>query len=447
MIQPVRVSFVHNYHSPLEFNTVRYFFKTLIQPVRVSFVHNYRTVLLNLPDGTTLHFHLQGDRTGFVLHTVRYFCETSFSPYGFHLYTNISSIPQSFGIQYRTVLLQNLDSARTGFICTQLPYGTTLHFHVQGEGVSLPLARSHAFSLGHRCSHVLPQSHHFQTVSTMSTSCMSTFECPKVIPYGLDLSLVPCRFLLHRTGFLSVIPYGLSVRTCGSHLAIPYGATLSTVRDNFSFFDTGWSKVNRTVFPFSSTVRYFPTDVDVHTVRFMADNRTGLVFQIPYGISIATWKTYIAAYRTGLVFEPYGITFTEPYGTWISNTVRYFNCDVGNLHRYIPYGTLIRTVRYHFHSSTSNDTSPSSRTGYQFTPYGMFFFRLPHHVLVNFSAVLQHEIVLTFKYVTLVTLCFSSDFPALALSPPVQTHTVRDFQPNFYHRTVFLFLFFSYRTG
>jgi len=32
------------YHSPLEFNTVRYFFKTLIQPVRVSFVHNYRTV-------------------------------------------------------------------------------------------------------------------------------------------------------------------------------------------------------------------------------------------------------------------------------------------------------------------------------------------------------------------------------------------------------------------
>ena len=65
------------------------------------------------------------------------------------------------------------------------------------------------------------------------------------------------------------------------------------------------------------------------TVRFMADYRTGLVFQIPYGISIATWKTYIATYRTGLVFEPYGITFSEPYGTWISNTVRY----VGNLHR------------------------------------------------------------------------------------------------------------------
>ena len=37
------------------------------------------------------------DRTGFVLHTVRYFCETSFSPYGFHLYTTttvlLNSIP------------------------------------------------------------------------------------------------------------------------------------------------------------------------------------------------------------------------------------------------------------------------------------------------------------------------------------------------------------------
>ena len=88
------------------------------------------------------------DRTGFVLHTVRYFCETSFSPYGFHFYTttvrafwfeyrtvllqNLHSartdfictqLPQSFWIQYRTVLLQNLNSARTGFICTQLPYG------------------------------------------------------------------------------------------------------------------------------------------------------------------------------------------------------------------------------------------------------------------------------------------------------------------------------------
>jgi len=81
----------------------------------------------------------------------------------------------------------------------------------------------------------------------------------------------------------------------------------------------------------------------------MADYRTGLVFQIPYGLSIATWKTYIATYRAGLVFEPYGITFTELYGTWISNTVRYFNCDVGATYRtglsFEPYGiTFIRPL-------------------------------------------------------------------------------------------------------
>ena len=34
-------------YGPFEFNTVRYFFETFIQPVRVSFLHNYRTVLLN----------------------------------------------------------------------------------------------------------------------------------------------------------------------------------------------------------------------------------------------------------------------------------------------------------------------------------------------------------------------------------------------------------------
>ena len=37
-------------------------------------------------------------------------------------------------------------------------------------------------------------------------------------------------------------------------------------------------------------------------------NRTVLGFQIPYGILIATWEIYIATYRTGLSFEPYGIT-------------------------------------------------------------------------------------------------------------------------------------------
>ena len=72
-----------------------------------------------------------------------------------------SSTQRPYGLftsfAYRTVLLRNLHSARTGFIFTQLPYGllnailqrsipygTILHFHLQGEGVPRPLARSHA---------------------------------------------------------------------------------------------------------------------------------------------------------------------------------------------------------------------------------------------------------------------------------------------------------------
>ena len=84
-------------------------------------------------------------------------------------------------------------------------------------------------------------------------------------------------------------------------------------------------------FKYRTVFRVLPffTFLRTSTIRFMADYRMVLLFQIPYGISIATWKTDIATYRTGLVFEPYGITFTEPYGTWISNTVWY----VGNLHR------------------------------------------------------------------------------------------------------------------
>ena len=87
------------------------------------------------------------DRTGFVLHTVRYFCETSFTPYGFHLYTTTTVLwnstpygtsskpwfsPYGFHLYTTTTVLWNstpygtsskLDSSRTGFICTQLPYG------------------------------------------------------------------------------------------------------------------------------------------------------------------------------------------------------------------------------------------------------------------------------------------------------------------------------------
>ena len=148
-------------------------------------------------------------------------------------------------------------------------------------------------------------------------------------PYGLYPIFRACH---NRTVLLFQVPYGRSVATWNT-LHTVRDCHQSTLRTTFDLSTVRDSKVNRTVFPFSSTVRsfervtllYFPT----YTVRFMADYRMVLVFQIPYGISIATWKIYIATYRTGLVFEPYGITFTEPYGTWISNTVRY----VGNLHR------------------------------------------------------------------------------------------------------------------
>ena len=113
-------------------------------------------------------------------------------------------------------------------------------------------------------------------------------------PYGIS-------FFKYRTVF-QVLPFFTFLRTSTS---TPYGLWLTTIRDLYFKY---------------------------HTV-----------------FSIATWKTYIATYRTGLVFEPYGITFTEPNGTWISNTVRYFNSDRENLHRYIPYGTRMRTVRDHFY--------------------------------------------------------------------------------------------------
>ena len=103
---------------------------------------------------------------------------------------------------------------------------------------------------------------------------------------------------------------------------------------------------------------------------------------------------------------------------------------MGYPHRCIPYGTVLPTVRDHFSRSISNDTSAMYRTGFQRTPYGMFFLRLSHDVLANFSAVLQHEIVLTCTYVTLVTLSFLFGVPH-ALYQPVHTHTVQDFQPIF----------------
>ena len=147
--------------------------------------------------------------------------------------------------------------------------------------------------------------------------------------------------------------------------------------------------------------------ISIYPVRLFTNHRTGLLVHIPYGILLPTTVSHIPENRTGLFFPPYG---TIPFGRF----KRHF--------WEVPIGIATNTVRY-------------------------LRSRLSHHFLGNFSAVFQHEIVLTFEYETLVTLCFSSDFPALALSPPVHTHTVRDFQPILWNRTVFLFQFFAYRTG
>ena len=140
-----------------------------------------------------------------------------------------SSTQRPYGLftsfAYRTVLLRNLHSARTGFIFTQLPYGprpfecntprsipygTILHFHLQGEGVPRPLARSHA---------LLPWSRVLACATTVSPfpTCpshdvMSTFECPKV--------LNPVRLLGTCTVRVSCHTVRASVRTFGSHLDI-----------------------------------------------------------------------------------------------------------------------------------------------------------------------------------------------------------------------------------
>ena len=144
----------------------------------------------------------------------------SFSPYGFHFYT---TTVRSFWIQYRTVLLRNLHSARTGFIFTQLPYGllnailqrsipygTILLFHLQGEGVPRPLARSHTLLPWSRVLACAPTVSPFPTWP--SQDVMATFECPKV--------LNPIRLLGTCTVRVSCHTVRASVRTFGSHLDI-----------------------------------------------------------------------------------------------------------------------------------------------------------------------------------------------------------------------------------
>ena len=124
---------------------------------------------------------------------------------------------------YRTVLLQNLHSARTGFIFTQLPYGllnailqrsipygTILLFHLQGEGVPRPLARSHALLPWSRVLACAPTVSPFPTWP--SQDVMATFECPKV--------LNPVRLLGTCTVRVSCHTVRASVRTFGSHLDI-----------------------------------------------------------------------------------------------------------------------------------------------------------------------------------------------------------------------------------
>ena len=145
-------------------------------------------------------------------------------------------------------------------------------------------------------------------------------------------------------------------------------------------------------------------------------NRSGLLLAIPYGLPTGIARSHIHISRTVVYKPPYGTSCAVLLPTTVSHipeTVR-----VCFSHRTGPFLLVV-----------SNDTSEKYRSGLQQTPYGMYVSRLSHHFLGNFSAVFQHEIVLTFEYETLVTLCFSSDFPALALSPPVHTHTVRDFQP------------------
>jgi len=109
----------------------------------------------------------------------------------------------------------------------------------------------------------------------------------------------------------------------------------------------------------------------------MAGYRTVLLFQTPYGVSIATGTICIAMYRTGLIFA-------EPYGTSIWNTVRYFNCEAGNWHASYrtglslePYGiTFIRPLRTTLHLSPVRDIN-LHRTVCSFSGFLFMFLSIP----------------------------------------------------------------------
>ena len=135
------------------------------------------------------------DRTGSYQFCIPYgtSAKPSFSPYGFHFYT---TTVRSFWIQYRTVLLRNLHSARTGFILHNyhtvfwMQYSKGVYRTVQyftftykGRGFLALWLDPTPFSLGHACSHVLPQYHHFQPDPPKMSWQLSSVQ-KFWIPYG-----------------------------------------------------------------------------------------------------------------------------------------------------------------------------------------------------------------------------------------------------------------------
>ena len=107
------------------------------------------------------------DRTGFlpVLHTVRYFCETFIQP-----------VRVSFLHNYRTVFWMQYSKG----VYRTVQYFT---FTYKGRGFLALWLNPTPFSLGHACSHVLPQSHHFQP-DPPKMSCQLSSVQKFWIPYG-----------------------------------------------------------------------------------------------------------------------------------------------------------------------------------------------------------------------------------------------------------------------
>ena len=100
-----------------------------------------------------------------VLHTVRYFCETFIQP-----------VRVSFLHNYRTVFWMQYSKG----VYRTVQYFT---FTYKGRGFLALWLDPTPFSLGHACSHVLPQSHHFQP-DPPKMSCQLSSVQKFWIPYG-----------------------------------------------------------------------------------------------------------------------------------------------------------------------------------------------------------------------------------------------------------------------